>query len=231
MRRVVLSLDEYRECLFFALRMWYIGRKTTLDWRRAGRRDIGDYISDHVEGKLAEIAFAKMLRERYGIEASVDLEVRPGARVINETDIKLVSVGGVRRRPRIRIDVKSTTPESKYLLIDAREFESRRYDAYVLVLVDLPRDHLVRFLADRIGLPPDLRQAVAPLSNIEAVVAGFAYREDVETRGRLYRAGERLPDPENPRRKLVQLKVDNYGLPVSSLRRDDRDWDDLVSKL
>ncbi|MCC6014674.1 MAG: hypothetical protein LM564_03100 [Desulfurococcaceae archaeon] len=231
MRRVVLSLDEYRECLFFALRMWYIGRKTTLDWRRAGRRDIGDYISDHVEGKLAEIAFAKMLRERYGIEASVDLEVRPGARVINETDIKLVSVGGVRRRPRIRIDVKSTTPESKYLLIDAREFESRRYDAYVLVLVDLPRDHLVRFLADRIELPPDLRQAVAPLSSIEAVVAGFAYREDVETRGRLYRAGERLPDPENPRRKLVQLKVDNYGLPISGLRRDDRDWDDLVSKL
>jgi hypothetical protein len=231
MRRVVLSLDEYRECLFFALRMWYIGRKTTLDWRRAGRRDIGDYISDHVEGKLAEIAFAKMLRERYGIEASVDLEVRPGARVVNETDIKLVSVGGVRRRPRIRIDVKSTTPESKYLLIDAREFESRRYDAYVLVLVDLPRDHLVRFLADRIELPPDLRQAVAPLSSIEAVVAGFAYREDVETRGRLYRAGERLPDPENPRRKLVQLKVDNYGLPISGLRRDDRDWGDLVSKL
>jgi hypothetical protein len=202
-RGVVLSLGEYRECLFFALRMWYIGRKTTLDWRRAGRRDIGDYISDHVEGKLAEIAFAKMLGERYGIEASVDLKVRPGARIVNETDIKLVSVGGVRRRPRIRIDVKSTTPESKYLLIDAREFESRRYDAYVLVLVDMPRDHLVRFLADRIELPPDLRQAVAPLSSIEAVVAGFAYREDVETRGRLYRAGERLPDPENPRRKLV----------------------------
>jgi len=231
MWRVVLSLDEYRECLFFALRMWYIGRKTTLDWRRAGRRDIGDYINDHVEGKLAEIAFAKVLRERYGIEVGVDLEVRPGAWVINESDIKSVAVGGERRRPRIRIDVKSTTPESRYLLIDAREFENRRYDAYVLVLVDLPRDHLVRFIADKIGMPPDLRQAIAPLSGIEAVIAGFAYREDVEKHGRLYRAGERLPDPENPKRKLVQLKVDNYGLPISSLRKDNKDWDELVSRL
>ena len=231
MRRVVLSLDEYRECLFFALRMWYLGKKTTLDWRRAGKRDIGDYINDHVEGKLAEMAFAKMLKERYGIEASIDLEVRPGARVINETDIKLVTVGGERRRPRIKIDVKSTTPESKYLLIDAREFMNRRYDAYVLVLVDLPRDHLVRFLADRFEMPPDLRQVVAPLSSIEAIIAGFAYREDVERRGKLYRAGERLPDPDNPKRKLVQLKVDNYGLLISSLRKDDKDWDELVRKL
>jgi len=229
--KVVLNLDEYRECMLFALRMWYGGGKSTLDWRRAGRRDIGDYMSDHMQGKLAEVGFAKMLRDRYGISAEVDLEVHPGIQVVNETDIKMVTVRGERRRPRIKIDVKATTPKSKYFLVDSREFQNRRYDAYVLVLVDLPKDHLVRFIADKIELPPDLKKLVTPLNTIDVNILGFAYREDIETRGNLYRAGESLADPENPKRKLVQLKVDNYGFPITELRTGDRDWDDLANKL
>jgi len=229
--KVVLNLDEYRECLLFALRMWYAGGKSTLDWRRAGRRDVGDYISDHLQGKLAEVAFAKMLKDRYGILAEVDLEVRPGMQVVNEADIRMVTVGGERRRPKIKIDVKATTPKSKYLLIDSQEFRSRRYDAYVLVLVDLPKDHLVRFIADRMELPPDLRRLVPPLSAISADILGFAYREDIEARGKLYRAGEWLRDPENPEKKLVQLKVDNYGLSVKELRAGEEDWKALASRL
>ena len=229
--KVVLNLDEYRECMLFALRMWYSGGKSTLDWRRAGRRDIGDYMSDHIQGKLAEVGFAKMLRDRYGIFAEVDLEVRPGIQVVNETDIRMVTVRGERRRPRIKIDVKATTPKSKYLLVDSREFQNRRYDAYVLVLVDLPKDHLVRFIADKIELPPDLKKLVTPLNTIDVNILGFAYRGDIETRGKLYKAGEWLPDPENPKKKLVQLKVDNYGLPITEVRTGDQDWDALADKL
>lgn len=186
--------------MHFALRMWYGGGKSTLDWRRAGRRDIGDYISDHMQGKLAELGFAKMLQERYNIRAEVDLEVRPGMQVVNETDIKMVTVGVERRRPKIKIDVKATTPTSKWFLVDAREFQNRRYDVYVLVLVDLPEDHIIRFTADKIGLPPDLKPLIRPLSAIDADILGFAYREDVEAKGRLYRAGEYLADPGRPRK-------------------------------
>jgi len=211
--------------------MWYGGRKSTLDWRRTGRRDIGKYMSDHMQGKLAEVGFAKMLRDRYGIFAEVDLEVRPGIQVVNETDIRMVTVRGERRRPRIKIDVKATTPKSKYLLVDSREFQNRRYDAYVLVLVDLPKDHLVRFVANKMELPPDLKKLVTPLNTIDVNILGFAYRGDIETRGKLYKAGEWLVDPKNPMRKLVQLKVDNYGLPITELRVSDRDWDALASKL
>jgi len=217
--------------MLFALRMWYGGRKSTLDWRRTGRRDIGKYMSDHVQGKLAEVGFAKMLRDRYRISAEVDLEVRPGIQVVNETDIKMVTVGGERRRPRIKIDVKATTPRSKYLLVDSLEFQNRRYDAYVLVAVNLPKDHLVRFVAEKMGLPPDLRELITPLNTIDVNILGFAYRGDIETRGKLYKAGEWLVDPKNPKRKLVQLKVDNYGLLITELRTSDRDWDALVNKL
>ncbi|MEM3629320.1 MAG: hypothetical protein QXE06_08145 [Candidatus Bathyarchaeia archaeon] len=229
--KVTLGLDEYRQCMFFALRMWYSGGKSTLDWRRAGRRDIGDYMSDHMQGKLAEVGFAKMLREHYGIFAEVDLEVRPGIQVVNETDIKMVTIKGERRRPKIKIDVKATTPKSKYFLVDAREFQNRRYDAYVLVLVNLPKDHVVRFIADRMELPPDLKPLIPPLKTIDIDILGFTYRKDVETEGKLYKAGEWLVDPENPRKRLVQLKVDNYGFPIDKLRASKEDWNALVSKL
>lgn len=217
--------------MFFALRMWYSGRKSTLDWRRAGRRDIGKYMSDHMQGKLAEVGFAKMLKERYGISAEVDLEVRPGMHVVNETDIKMITVRGERRRPRIKIDVKATTPKSKYFLVDAREFQNRRYDAYVLVMVDLPKDHIIRFLADSMELPSDLTSLIRPLKTIDVDIVGFAYRRDIETEGILYRAGEVLVDPAKPRRELTRLKADNYGLPISKLRTRPEDWDALASSL
>jgi len=229
--RITLTLDDYWKCFVFALRMWYVGEKAKHDWRRAGERDIGDYLSDHIEGKLGEIAFAKFLKERWGIDAEVDLEVRPGMHAINSSDVKAVAVEGVKRSPRIRIDVKTTSAKSKYLLIDAVEFQNRVYDVYVLVVLDLPRDHLLRFLINRIELPEDLKKRIEPLVHTEAVVAGFAYRKDVEEKGRLYKAGSWLPDPDSPGRKLVQLKVDNYGLPIKMLRSSESDWRELISKL
>jgi len=229
--QIVLGVDDYFGCMLFALRMWYFGKKSTLDWRKAGRRDIGKYINDHLQGKLAELSFAKMLQQKYGIGAEIDLEIRPGMHIVNQTDLKSICVGGERRRPKIGIDVKATTPKSKYLLIDAQEFSDRRYDAYVLVFVDLPRDHLIRFLATRMELPADLREAVQPLSSINANVLGFAYRSDIEKKGKTFKAGEWLPDPDNPKRRLIQLKVDNYGLPISSLRSREEDWKKLVEQL
>jgi len=226
--RITLTLDDYWKCFVFALRMWYVGEH---DWRRAGERDIGDYLGDHIEGKLGEIAFAKFLKERWGIDAEVDLEVRPGMHAINSSDVKAVAVGGAKRSPKVRIDVKATSAKSKYLLIDAVEFQNRVYDAYVLVVLDLPRDHLLRFLINRIELPEDLKKRIEPLAHTEAVVAGFAYRKDVEEKGRLYKAGSWLPNPDSPDRKPVQLKVDNYGLPIKMLRSSESDWRELISKL
>ncbi|MEM3714963.1 MAG: hypothetical protein QXF82_08460 [Nitrososphaeria archaeon] len=229
--KIALTLSDYHKCMLFALRMWYYGKKSTLDWRRAGRRDIGDYLSDHAQGKLAEISFARFLKERYNIEGEIDLEVRPGIQVVNESDIRMIAMKGGRRRPKIKIDVKATTPKSKYFLVDAWEFENRRYDVYILVLVDLPKDHIIRFLASSLELPDDLKRYVKPLQLIDSDILGFAYRNDIEIKGKLYKAGESLVDPKNPKRKLVQLKSNNYGLPISELRQKDAEWDELVKKL
>jgi hypothetical protein len=44
-------------------------------------------------------------------------------------------------------------------------------------------------------------------------------------------AGSWLPDPDSPDRKLVQLKVDNYGLLIKMLRSSESNWRELISKL
>jgi hypothetical protein len=207
--------------------MWYVGEKSTLDWRRLGRRDIGDYLNDHMQGKLAELAFARML-EKWGKTAEIDLEIRPGAQVINESDVRWITVNGQKRKPNIKIDVKATTPRSKYFLVDLREFENRRYDAYVLMLINLPRDHLIRFFAAHLDLPNDLRERIKPLESLEAEAVGFVYREDIERNGQLFRAGEWLPDPEKPKRRLVKLKVDNYGIPITRLRHTESEWNQFL---
>jgi len=228
---ITLTPNDYWECFVFALKMWYVGKKAKQDWRRAGERDIGDYLNDHIEGKLGEIAFAKFLKEYHGIDVEVDLEIKPGIHAINSSDIKAVTIGGVKRSPRIKIDVKTTSLKSKYLLIDAKEFRTRVYDAYVLVMLNLPKDHLLRFLINRIEIPEDLKKHIESLEHIEATIAGFAYRNDVEEKGKLYKAGDWLPDPDKPNRKLVQLKADSYALSINKLRSSEGDWRELVYKL
>lgn len=228
--KVALGIDDYRRCMLFALRMWYSGSKSTLDWRRAGRRDIGDYLNDHMQGKLAELAFARILEKR-GKKAEIDLEVRPGIQVTNDSDIHWIVSNGEKRKPKLKVDIKATTPRSKYLLIDAREFKNRRYDAYVLTLVNLPRDHLIRFFSRFVEFPEDLKTRILPLEEIEADFIGFAYRKDIETGGKMFKAGQSLTDPNNPSKTLVRLKVDNYGLPVAQLRRTENEWDELLNSI
>jgi hypothetical protein len=62
-----------------------------------GERYIGGCLNDHIEGKLGEIAFARFLKEHWGIGAEVDLEVRPGIHAIDESDVKTISIGNVKR--------------------------------------------------------------------------------------------------------------------------------------
>lgn len=231
--KVVLSYDDYIECLFFTLRLWYSGSKGKVDFRSTGtKRDIGKYCTDFTSGKLAEIAFKRFLFKNFDLEIGLDFELHPGIASV-DTDVTWVrsKSANIKFTPTLRVDIKGTKPTSKYFLVDAREFRNRPYDAYVQVFVYMPSDHLIRAVADLLDLPEDLQQYIKPLREIEAEIVGFCWREDVEKRGNLYKAGTILEDPEKPKKKLVTLKVDNYGFPLTYLRKSYEDWKALVSAL
>ena len=144
--------------------------------------------------------------------------------------------------------VKKTKPNSKYFLVDEREFQNRRYDAYVSVLLSMPLNHLAAFIAPRLtdylnqlkisgevseeATRKIQQMAATTLSRLEARMAGFVWRADLEEKGVIYRAEWGLPDPDHPERKLTErLTVDNRGLLIVQLRNWRHDWEALAEKL
>jgi len=231
-RAVVLTREDYKKSVKFALSLWYAG-KPKGDWRITGtKRDLGGYITNWAEGKLAEVAFGKFLESNWGVKAELDFGVYPGAQAVDRGDIVAVEIGGVKQTPGIKIDVKSTKPASLWAMVDLREFNSRHYDAYVWVKVGLPLNHLARpvFEAVKNRNLTEIESRIPSLEQINAEIAGFAYREEVE-KWRVFRRGEAVPDPARPKKKLFTPKTDNKAAPLTSLRNSDEEWRELVGKI
>lgn len=212
--------------------LYYSKKKGIIDFRDTGtRRDIGKYSSDQTYGKLGEIAFSKFLKKKFDISTGVDFNLYPGQGAVDKSDIHWVKINGKKIPPPVMIDVKGTKPTSKYFLVAEKEFKTRRYDAYVMVLIDMPQDQLIRIAAPSLIIPEKLREIIPDFGKIKAEIAGFSYRKDIEKKGKKYGAGTDLYDPEKPKRKLFTLKVDNRGFPVPNLRSSDKDWDSLAKKI
>lgn len=227
-----LSYEDYNQVLKFAIKLWYAG-KPKGDWRSTGtKRDIGKYITDTSIGKLAEIAFKKFLEKNWEIRSEIDFNIYPGSSNIDRGDLVKVNCHGMIIEPQIKIDVKSTKPGSLWAMIDAREFTKRKYDAYVWIKVDLPLNHLARpiFEAVRNNNMQEIEQLIPSLETINAEVAGFAWREDVE-KWKEFKKGEHTYDPNDPKKKLFDLKTDNKACPINGLNNSKDDWTKLIEQL
>jgi len=233
-RKVLLTSEDYVRSVKFALKLWY-AEKPKSDWRSTGTiRDLGDYITDWAEGKLAEIAFGKFLESNWGIKVDLDFNVYRGPRAIDRGDVAAIEVGGIKREPKIKMDVKSTKPDSKWATVDLKEFEKRRYDVYVWVKVGLPLDHFARPIFEALRgenlIEIESKIPPFPLKQIEAEIAGFAYREDVE-KWQTIKAGSFVCDPQDQKKKLFKAKTDNRAAPLRDLRNSVEEWNELVKKI
>lgn len=230
--KIKLFHGDYKEAVKFAVKLWYAG-KPKGDWRSTGTlRDLGKYITDHSIGKLAEIAFVRFLEVNWGIKAKLDFDIHPGTSSTDSGDLVKINCNGTDVKPIINIDVKSTKMGSLWAMVDLREFNNRRYDAYVWVKVDLPLNHLARpiFEAVRNGNMREIDRLIPSLEIIDAEVVGLAWREEVES-WREFKKGERVLDPSNPKRKLFTAKTDNKACPIDQLRNSKNDWEELIEKL
>lgn len=230
--KVNLTREDYIKALKFALKLRYAG-KAVGDWRSTGtRRTLGQYMTDHASGKMAEMAFAKFLKANFGLEAEIDLKIYPGAQAIDRGDIASLKRGAKKFDPELKIDVKATGKTSKWLLVDQREFDNRFYDAYVAVMVNLPKNHLAEpiYEAIRNGNLEELEDKIPKIRSVEALVAGFAYRKEVAS-GEPFSRGDSVWDPDKPSRILFSAKTNNLGIPLDALRHTKSDWNRLVSKM
>lgn len=185
---VVLDENDYLKVALHALRLAPTLRGT--DYGTARQRDLGQLWTDAIRGFLGEIAFAKWLREKYGLAVELDYSRGPLEEHL-PSDIK--SVEG--RQPRINISIKTTKLNGIWLDITGDQIEYSH--VYVLVRVGVTREHLIAFfkkisvirdklmkIARERGLLSEeelseIWNSVPEFSPLPAYVAGFLDKSEI----------------------------------------------------
>jgi hypothetical protein len=220
-----LSKEDYLQSLWFGLRLWYSKRSSRLDFRDGAKRDLGSFLNSVVAGKLAEQAFAYFLKKKFGIQAEPSFAISD-KETKADTDI-LFPASSSRQKWLLRINVLSARPQAKYLIIDLHAME-KKYDAYVLVFVNLPKDHLVKLIAPLIRIEQDI---ACTNDEIKAEIAGYAWKEDIIERSVFIKKNSWLTDPENLKKRIVRMKNSCYVLPVKFLRKSESEWISFANRL
>jgi uncharacterized protein involved in tolerance to divalent cations len=104
----------------------------------------------------------------------------------------------------------------------------KKYDAYVLVFVNLPKDHLVKLIAPLIRIEQDI---ACTNDEIKAEIAGYAWKEDIIERSVFIKKNSWLTDPENLKKRIVRMKNSCYVLPVKFLRKSESEWISFANRL
>jgi hypothetical protein len=160
---VVLDEGDYLRATLYGLHL--APRLAGTDYGTARQRDLGQLWTDTIRGFLGEVAFAKWLRQRFGVEVWLDYRLGPLEEFL-PSDIR--SVGG--REPRLRVSVKTTKLGGIWLDVPGAQVEHS--DVFVLVRVGVTREHFVAFLKKISVIRDKLMK--------EAVERGLMSREELE---------------------------------------------------
>jgi len=134
---VELDEDDYLRATLYGLHL--APRLAGTDYGTARQRDLGQLWTDTIRGFLGEIAFAKWLREKFGLAVELDYRLGPLEQFL-PSDIR--RVGG--REPRLRVSIKSTKLSGIWLDVPGAQIEHS--DVFVLVRVGVTREHFLAFL-------------------------------------------------------------------------------------
>lgn len=224
---VVLDREDYKSCLKFILKLRYLWRGVTIDFASSGvKRDIGKYIHDHIGGKLAEIAVKKFLKQKFNLDVSLGFEKYESAEYFMRGDIeKVATAGGKMVSPKLKVEIKATKPSSRWWLISDNEFNSREYDAYILAVIDLPLDHIIRFFKSHLELgDEELENAIPDFGKIGAEIKGIVRRNEFRSNTIKFNAGDSVFETEifeeKPRitGNVAEIKLRNNKFSLKNSR-------------
>lgn len=221
-RTITLNREDYDLCLDFALAMHFRGYVLS-DWGTARQREFGQKLTNWIKGQLGEVAVKKFLKKEFNL--SVELDFNIYSQIVPQDIIGVVN-NGIKRKPKIGIGIKSSKPKNTALVLGANEIEisARSSDVYIFCRPDLPDDHLLRIAVDEViksvkNKPhyEQYKKLIPKFSDMQAEITGFCYKKELE--------------------KVTEIpgqKFDNghrYIKFSGDLRRDHKNWKELISKL
>lgn len=177
------------------------------------------YITDMVEGKIAEFTVEAFLKQLdHDITLHVDMEHYDDIFETDQgNDLQKLNVGGLDYQCSLTVDVKGTKSFSKWLLVEHSKWNRYSSAVYIMVAVDLPN---LSYAANQYGnsfnweitksnplyIPIHINKLQEQLKRewigkiASTKILGFVFREDFFVPGTdvplfLYEQGDRLVSP------------------------------------
>ena len=132
--RIQLSEEELSLCKVFSQRCALSQQAIEFGQHTTKARSTAEIGRDNLIGKIAEVAFSKMVQEKFGISIPLDFNYYPRGKWDDQDAL----INGW------RIDIKGTRTGGRWLLIEWNKLDFRQKDnnlshAYVMFSVDWDR--------------------------------------------------------------------------------------------
>lgn len=188
-KHITLTSEELEKCREFSMRSASSQQAIEFGQHTTKARSVKEIARDNLIGKIAEVAFSKMMKENYGIDVPLDFNYYPRGQWDNQD----AEINGW------RIDVKGTRKGGRWMLIEWNKLNFRQRDnnlshLYVMFTVDWNR---------QTDLPTGL-------VSYQGAVSLSKLRDDCPTTV-ILRKGTKLPGTN------TYLQADNYGILFKDL--------------
>lgn len=201
-KNITLSREEMRRCQEFSGKCAVNEQPIEFGEKTTAPRSVQETARDNLIGKIAEIAFSKMMKENYGIEITLDFNYYPRGK----WDDQDTEVNGW------RIDVKGTKQGGRWLLVEWNKLNFRQRDnklSHVYVMFS-------------VGWNRDTDQPTGHVS-YEGFVTLARLGKQIPNTEILLRKSY-IPGTKHP------LQTDNYGILISNIYRNPYDLYVLLTK-
>ena len=191
---ITLSQEELDRCYEFSIKCAENQQMIEFGQSDTAERSVTEIGRDNYIGKIAEVAFAKMLRDLFNIKIDLDFEYYPRGKwdgqdtVINNW----------------KIDIKSTRQGGKWMLIEWSKINFRQRDKDLSDLFVM-----ASVFWDRETDKPTGKVDLIGCASILKLKPGVRHTE-------ILRKGSLLPGAKTK----VYLQADNYGIRFEHLQQD-----------
>lgn len=184
-----LNEEELRKCIEFSNKSAPNQQSIEFGQHTTQARNVREVARDNLIGKIAEVAFSKMMKENYGIEVPLDFNYYPRGQWDDQDTV----INGW------RIDIKGTRSGGHWMLIEWNKLDFRQRDnnlSHVYMMFSVEWDRNTDQPTGRVSY-----EGAASLSKL---------RPDCETTKILHK-GDNIPDTR------AELQADNYGIHFRNL--------------
>lgn len=233
-----------RDVLPIAIRhgmeLWWDGSTPThrLD-DRDGSSQFTRFVNGRIEGKLAEVAFSKLLYDNFGVRSKVDWRIYGDYEVTDEGDLQhLLDEDGNEVPLGVDVDIKKTKPWNSWLAVREEIFRNIDKDAPVILTKLRIEDDIQLDQWDStddwatVDSDQEFRNRLLTFADdmfpLDVEFVGTAYPDEFNES---FDKGDRLYDPVTGKDIGPPLKRSNEGIFVENLDCRAIRWNRIVHEL